>query len=987
MAGVTIKSSEQSILSDSSGNFAITAKPDEMLEISHVGMIASRIAIPKSGNFVVQLSEDKVDLDEIVVTGYQTEKKKDIIGAVSVVDVDQMNNMAVANSMKGLQGQVPGVYITTDGHQRGIANIRIRGIGTLNNNDPLFIIDGVPTKTNLHMLNTEDIESMQVLKDASAASIYGSRASNGVIVITTKKGRRNATEVNLNSYVSVSNYLTKLKMMDTWQYGKALWQAYVNSGVDPNSTSLPFRFDYTNDPVTGHPRLININTPQYLDQEKTMRTSNTNWFNEIARTGVIQNYDLSVSKGSEAGSSLFSVGYFNNEGIIKETGFKRISIRLNSDYRLLNNIIQVGENFNVVHLDEVGGAPINEAIQALPMIPVRTVDGIGWGGPWGGMNDRQNPVRLIQDNKQNHGLQMRMLGNFYAQINLLKGLNIKTNFGLDYSQDYARNMQKPYKSGYLQDPMARVYMNQWHDLKTTWTNSINYTRSFDSKHNVDIFGGTEVFKSNYTTFGAYRDGYVVSNEEYMYLNSGTGVKDNNGIGSKYALLSYFGKIGYNYDGRYLASFTIRRDGSSRFGENNRFGTFPAFALGWQIGQESFIQKTDLFDNLKLRYSWGVNGNQEIDNHGIFNIYSADYPATSYDIRGIETGQLPSGFLMTQTGNPNLRWETTTQSNFGLDFSLKNSILFGSVDYYIKRSKDILLKPGYLAVGGESGGRWVNGASLLNKGFEMALGSRIDVNNDLTLSFNGNLDVFRNRVTHLPEEVVNNFGGDARVGQNILGRTLGTFYGYVTDGLFKTQEEVDMHGQQIGKGIGRIRYKDLNGDNIINDFDRTWIGTPLPDFTYGLTTQVKYKQLDLSIFFQGVKGWDVHNEIKYHSDFWSVSNTGSNKLTRLLDAWSPENSGSEIPSLALTNINDEGRFSTYFVEDGSYLKIRNLQLGYNANTKIKWGNVAVRSLRLYLNADNLALLYKSRDFTGLDPEIPSFGYPNPLVLTFGVNVKF
>lgn len=624
MTGATIKSAYQTVVSDTSGHFSILAKPGQELEISYVGMSTLKVIVPDSGLLTVELSDDKRNLEEVVITGYQAERRKDLLGAISSVDMEQMNKATSGSAMKALQGQIPGVYITTNGSPRGAATVRIRGIGTLNNNDPLYIIDGVPTKSGLHTINQADIESMQVLKDASAASIYGVQAANGVIVITTKKGKPGKVQVDLNTYWSSQRYTSKIKMLDTQGYAKNLWQAYVNAGSNPNATLLPFNFEYHTDPVTGRAVLDNIQIAEYLDEAKTLRTANTDWFNEISRTGIIQNYDLSVSRGSETGSSLFSMAYLDNKGLIKESGFKKISLRFNSDYHLFKRRLTIGENFNIVNLREFGAVPINEAIQAAPMIPVRTVDGNGWGGPSAGMNDRQNPVRLIEDNKQNGDAFTRMLGNVYVQAKLFRSLTLKSNFGLDYGQDYSRNILKSYQSGYLQNPLNKVTMNQWHSLYTIWTNTFDYSKTFFTNHKVNVFGGMEYNLRRYTTFTASRENYVVENEEFMWLDAGAGQKDNSGSGAKNALLSYFGKLSYMFSDKYLASFTIRQDGSSRFGKNNRFGVFPSFSAGWQLGEEKFIKKLDWFDQIKLRYSWGINGNQEIDNKAIYDIYSVNY---------------------------------------------------------------------------------------------------------------------------------------------------------------------------------------------------------------------------------------------------------------------------------------------------------------------------------------------------------------------------
>lgn len=1000
IAGVTIKSNGTTSVSNENGSFSIQVNGTESLSFSHIGFLPQEIRPSTENTLRIELEVLPNSLEAVVVTGYTRERKKDLTGAVSVVDVEDMRKQATANPIKGLQGQVPGMFITSNGAPSGPATIRIRGIGTLNNNDPLFVIDGVPTKGGMHELNPGDIESMQVLKDASSASIYGSRAANGVIVITTKRGRAGRLSLKANAYTSVSDYASKMEVLNAGGYGQALWQAAVNSGRDPNSNNVAYRFDWSVD-ANGQPVLNKIILPEYLDPAKTLKTSNTDWFDEVARTGVIQNYDVSVSNGNDKGTYLLSLGYFNNKGIVKTTDFKRFSLRLNSDYKLMNGKLTIGENFTINRTREVimsDGGTLNLALQVLPIIPVRTADGKGWGGPWGGMNDRQNPVRLLEDNKQNHYNYIRAFGNIYADLEIVKGLNFRTNYGLDFGNYYKRNLRKKYQSGYLQNDVNRLDIGESRSIKQNWSNTLNYILSL-GKHKTDVLVGTEFFNQYETNFWASREGFDIEDIDYTYMDAGTSRKDNGGGASEYALFSYFGKANYSFDNRYLASFTIRRDGSSRFGRNNRYGTFPAFSLGWRISEEAFFENTsvsNVVSDLKLRYGWGKTGNQEIDNNAIYSIYLTDYAGgdptwnisrgTAYDIMGVGTGSLPSGYRKIQNGNDNLRWEASAMHNIGLDFGLFNNAITGSAEYFIKTTDDILISPPYLAVLGEGGAQFVNGASMENKGFELSVSYNHRSGSDLNYYATANFSTYKNKITKLPESVVNSYGGNG-MEDNILGRPLGSYYGYVADGIFKSQREVDEHATQPGKGIGRIRYKDVDGNGVIDngEQDRTWIGAPHPDFTYGLTLGAEYKGFDLSLFFQGIQGIDVVNDQKFATDFWSIQETGSNKGVRLLDAYHPVNNpGSNIPMLAYSDENRESRFSTYFIEDGSYLKLRNAQLGYTFK-KTLLQRARIQSLRAYIGGDNLLLIMKSNDFTGADPEAPHYGYPNPRVFTAGINI--
>ncbi len=980
------------VITDFNGDFTLSVTANSTLTISYIGY--KNVVVKPKSPLKIEMEEDSKLIDEVVVTGYSTQRKADLTGAIVVVSVDDMKKQAENNPMKALQGKVAGMMITNDGNPAGKGDVRIRGIGTLNNNDPLYIIDGVPTKSGMHELNSSDIESIQVLKDASSASIYGSRAANGVIIITTKQGKEGKIQINLNAGITTSWYASKIDVLDTEGYGQALWQASVNSGKDPNNNNVGYTFDWGYD-AEGKAQLHKTVLPEYIDAARTMKSSDTDWFDAVTRAGVMQNYDLSVSNGTDKGRYFFSVGYLKNEGLIKNSEFDRLSARINTDFKLWGGIITIGENFTInnTHEIEAPGGVLNTALQALPVIPIHTVDG-GWGGPTGGMNDRHNPVRLVDAVKDNRYSYWRTFGNAFVAINPLKDLELRTNFGLDYGNYFKRDLGRKYQSGYLENDINWVNMNQGHWLKWNWNALISYKLNI-GKHRMDALAGVELFRQTDTNFASYREGFEIESPEYMWPDLGTGKSISSGFSTGYALLSYFGKVNYSYNDRYLVSATLRYDGSSRFGKNNRFGTFPAFSLGWRLSEENFIKEnTNIFSDLKLRFGWGQTGNQEISNTAVYDIYGPDYGlgdptwnvirSTSYDISGKGSGDLPSGFRLAQLANDDLKWETTTQTNIGIDFSLWNNSLYGTAEYYMKKTKDILILPPYLAVIGEGGSRWVNGASMENWGLEFTLGYRNKTNFGLAYDVTANLSSYRNEVTYLPEDVQNSYGGNGDK-DNILGHPLNSIYGYVADGLFRTQDEINNGVEQDGKGLGRIRYKDLNGDGKITDADRTWIGVPHPDFMYGLNINLEYKNFDLTMFWQGVYNTDVINDQKYHTDFWSVSETGSNKGVRLLDAWSPSNPDSSIPALSITDSNWESRMSTYFVENGSYLKLRTLQLGYSL-PKVYSKRIGLEQFRLYVSGQNL-LTIKSKSFTGIDPETPGFGYPIPMTFTVGANITF
>lgn len=995
-ANVVVHSSKEGVISDANGNFSIQAKSNDVLVFSSVGFISESIALNGRTFIRVALQEDVQLLEQVIVTGYTSQRRADLTGAVSVIDVADMMTAAENNPIKALQGRVAGMNITADGNPSGAATIRIRGIGTMNNNDPLFIIDGIPTKSGMHELNSNDIETIQVLKDASSASIYGSRAANGVIIITTKQGKQGKAKVVFDSYLTSGFYGKSIEMMNTRQYGEALFRARTNSGFAPNDNNLGYLFDYSHD-TNGRAVLNGMSVPKFIDSKdgtNLMPSSDTNWFDEVTRKGVLQSYNLSVSNGTENSNSFFSLGYLDNEGTVKETNFNRISARMNSSYKLLNDKVTIGENFTLNRTQELTmpGGVLDLAKMALPIMPVKKTNG-DWGSVTSAMNDRDNPARILDANKDNAYTFYRLFGNTYIDIEPVKNLHLKSTFGVDYGNFYQRLLTYSF-TGRLGSDLTSSKMSQSHSTRWNWTNTATYDLSF-GKNRMDFLLGTEMINQQDVWFGAEKQTYELETPEYMFPSVGVGEAFATGGATGYSLLSYFGKVNYVYDDKYLASATVRRDGSSRFGKNNRYATFPAFSVGWRISEEAFMVSTrDVISDLKLRAAWGQTGNQEIDNFANRTILIPNYigetgaginTGTAYDINGINSGLLLSGYQLNQRGNDDIKWETTTQTNFGIDFSLWKQSLYGTFEYYIKQTDNILISPPYLGAIGEGGSQWVNGASMENKGFEFTLGYRNRTAFGLNYDITGNISGYRNKVTKLPESVVNNYGGNGTT-DNILGRPINSYYGYKADGIFKTQEEVDNHPSQTGAGVGRIRYANLNDDNIINENDRTWIGSPHPDFEYGLSFYLEYKGLDLNMFWQGLKGNKVINNTKMFTDFWAVTELNMNKGTRLLDAFDPvSNPNSNIPMISLMDDNNEKRFSSYYVEDGSFLKLRNVQIGYSLpNALIKKANLD--KVRFYVSGQNLLTL-KSKNFSGLDPENPNLAYPISTTLTFGLNLSF
>ena len=981
-------------VTDIDGNFTVQVQSGSKLSISFMGYKTQVVKAAKGLRIV--LEEDAKLLNEVVVTGYTTQRKADLTGAISVVSVDEIAKQNENNPIKALQGRVPGMNITADGSPSGTATVRIRGIGTLNNNDPLYIVDGVPTKAGMHELNGNDIESIQVLKDAASASIYGSRAANGVIIITTKKGKEGKVKVDFDGSISVSSYVNRMKVLNAKEFGQVMWRAYMNDGMDPNTNGLGYNYDWSYN-EQGNPVLNGISMKKYLDDAGTTPAADTDWFDEVTRKGVVQQYNVSVSKGSDKGSSFFSLGYYKNLGIIKESDFERFSARMNTEYKLLkNNSLTVGEHFTVNRTSEVAapGGFLQNVLQFNPSLPIYTEDG-NYAGPVGGYPDRYNPVAVLERNKDNRYTYWRMFGDAYINLNPFKGFNIRTTFGLDYSQKQQRFFTYPVTEGNVVNNKNAVEAKQEHWTKWMWNAVATYNKEI-GQHRFDLMAGMELNRQDDIYFSGYKEGFAVLKPDYMWPDAGTTGAQAYGGGSGYSLVSFFGKANYNYSDKYMASFTIRRDGSSRFGKNNRYATFPSVSAGWRINQENFLKKASWIDDLKIRASWGQTGNQEIDNLARYTIFVSNYGVgenggqsygTSYDIAGTNGGStLPSGFKRNQIGNDDIKWETTTQTDLGLDFAFLGNTLYGNFDWYFKKTKDILVYMPGIAVMGEGSSQWINAGEMENRGFEFNIGYRNKTNFGLKYDITANISSYRNKITALPTTVAANgtFGGNGV--KSVIGHPMGAQVGYVCDGIFKSQEEIDNHATQEGAGLGRMRWKDLDHDGKITELDQTWIYDPVPDFTYGFNIYLEYKNFDFTAFFQGVQGVDIISDLKKETDIWAGLNIGNlNKGRRLLSAWSVDNPSSDIPALTLSDNNNEKRVSSYWVENGSYLKLRTIQLGYNFPQSIA-SKLSMQRLRMYVSAQNLFTI-KSSSFTGLDPENPNYGYPIPLNLTFGLNVTF
>ena len=827
---------------------------------------------------------------------------------------------------------------------------------------------------------------------------YGSRAANGVIVITTKKGKKgDKINIDFNASVSVSWMTNKMKLLNSQQYATALVQSALNDGKDPVEYAKNYGLSLSavgGTPITVYDPTLGAMTSYsvggfydgFMNAKRTMPYSDTDWVDEIGRTGVTQNYDLSFSKASEKTSQLFSVGYKKSLGVLRYTDFENFSARFNSTYKL-NKIISVGENAQFSYSDNVDCAPLENALKMAPTLPVYEIDGTTFSGPVGSMSDRQNPLRELYHNQDNRLKKWRIFANAYVDITPLKGLLFRSNFGIDYTNGYIRALTHSFESDVVRSDITASEMAQTHSTKWTWSNTLQYNFDFLNNHNLNILLGLEAHQDNGVDFAGRRVDYPMETVDYMWPSAGTGIQTVRGAGDGYKLMSYFGKLDYNWNDQLLASFTLRYDGSSRFGKNNQYGTFPSVSLGYRLSKHI---KASWLRDWKIRASYGVTGNQGMNsNIAHYGLYVADYgsgrdTSTAYDLNLQRSGTFPSGYRKEQSANEDLKWETSSQWNFGTDFSLFNNELYGSYDVFFKKTKDMLVQPAFLGAIGEGGQTWINGPSLENWGMELVLGYRHKTAYGLSYHVTGNVDFFRSKVTYLPENSKNSYEHNDYHNLAQDEKAYGSRIGYVVEGLYQSRQEV-LAGGQAGARVGGLKYADLNGDGRINENDRTWVYNPVPNFSYGINVNLAYKNFDFTMFWQGVAGVDIINDQKFQTDFWSITDAGSNKGERLIDAWTPANSGSDIPALTTSNGADEGRMSSYFVENGSYAKLRTLQLGYTLPANIA-KKVLLSSARIYFSGDNLWTI-KSGSLTCSDPESTAWGYPHTASFTFGLQVGF
>ena len=976
--GATImeKGSSNGTITDFDGNFTIKVNEGTTLVISYIGYDSQEL--PAKNGMKVTLKDNAKELAEVVVTGYTTQRKADLTGAVAVMDMKGPISESDPNMLNSMQGKLAGVDIVTDAAPGGgSSTIRVRGMSTVNACDPLYVIDGVATNENLNSLNAADIESIQVLKDASSASIYGSRAANGVIIITTKKGKEGKMNININYNAALQTVAKRYDVLNAEQWGRAYWQAAANNGIAPTAAQALYG---------------NGATPQLVGSVNGINTADTNWQDEVYSSAWTQNLSASISNASDKGSYMFSANYINQNGLMDQTYYKRISARVNSTYNF-NKYIRVGENLMIAKWDN-RGADVNgdrgipySAMRQHPAIPVYSAEGV-YADPVAMLgSDIDNPVQTLYNMRDNKNSSWRIFGNGYIDIMPIKGLTLKSNIGIEHVQYLNKSLTRNVRA--TDDTANRAVSSGYGQGDTwTWTNTANYLFDLNGQHHFNILLGSEAIKYVFEDLAATRKDYAFEDADYMQIGSGSGTMTNGGGKQEWALFSLFGKIDYNFADRYLFSATLRRDQTSRLSKDNNSGIFPAFSAAWRLSEEKFWPKNKIIDNVKIRVAWGQNGNSAIsNNYAAFSTYAYDLGNGAYDLNGTNTNVV-SGIKVATTGNPDLKWETTTQTNLGIDAYLFGGTVSLGLDYYWKNTKDMITIPPVLSVAGENAAKYMNTGEMKNHGFELNLGYHSPQYGDFSWDASLNASMYRNKLVKLNDEV-SVIGGDFRL---IEGEPMGVYYGYISDGIFQTADEVSNHAIQEGKGVGRLKYRDINGDGTVNEADRCIIGDPNPDFAMGLTLTANYKNWTFSTFFSGEFGFDIYNGTRKQLEFMTYGNLYTNRGVDVLNAWTPENTGATIPALTTVDDNNETRMSTYFVEDGSYFKCKYLKVAYKFDQS--WmKTIGLTALSLYGQVENVFTL---TSYKGLDPEVPlsTYGaridngpYPRARTFSVGLNVTF
>lgn len=1001
---VSIKGTTKGTTTDVNGAYSLEgASESNVLVYSSIGYVTQEITVGSKSVLDVAMQSDTKALQEVVVTGYASQRKKDITGAVTVVNAKELTATPAASVTQMLQGRASGVVVGNDNSPGGGTMVRIRGFGSVNNNSPLYVIDGVPTQGTLNQINPNDIESMQVLKDASAASIYGARAANGVVIITTKKGKVGEPNITFDYYTGTQRPGKMLDLMNTQELGQYLYLADIGAGKNPSAISpsvqykfgangeqtiadyiypnvygtLPSNYTYTND-------IADPNLGKTAFNITKANKEGTDWQDVIFDPAPISNYQLGATGGTNSGKYAISANYFKQDGILRYTKYNRVSVRANTEFK--KGKFTFGENFSFAYDQRQGitnnneSNPIMFAIRVHPIIPVFDITGgpVELGGtnssPYNGfagskgvnLGNAPNPLARLYREKDNITHGTHVFGNVFAEVDILKGLKARTSLGLEYNQ-YNRSeyFHRDIEAAEARNANSLNVINSL-DRSVTWFNTLNYNKTFGA-HDVNVLVGTEAVTTYAFGFQASRSSFAFDDLEYRYLNSGSAAGlSNAGDGATMsALFSQFGKVNYSFKDIYLADFTLRRDGSSRFSAANRYAIFPAFSVGVRMSEFDFMKDLKFVNDMKVRVGWGKTGNQLIPNvYNAYTLYAADPSNNAYDINGTGSS-IVGGFDLVQFGNPNGKWETTTSTNIGLDAVMFNSKLEAVIDLYKRVTSDMLTQIAIPRTAGTGTIPFTNIGEVENKGIDVGLNYRDKIGN-FRYQIGLSVGHYKNKVIKLnndPNATI--FGFTTRlpaISATKAGLPIASYYGYIVDGIIKDDAEAaasPKFGTYTRAGV--FKFRDVNGDGVITAADRTIIGNPHPDFTYGINLNLGYKNFDLAIFGQGVQGNEIFNYVKYWTDFNTFQ--GNRSKAMLYDSWKQPGDDAKLPRLNSGDATSQ-QISTYFIEDGSYLRLKNIQLTYTLPNSIT-KKAGLSNVQVYLQGQNMFTFTK---YSGLDPDI-------------------
>ncbi|MEA1787451.1 TonB-dependent receptor [Arenibacter sp. GZD96] len=998
-ANVLVRGTTNGTQTDFDGNYTINADSNATLVFSYVGFKSVTVAIAGRTTVNVSMEEDASQLSEVIVLGYASQTRGDLTGSVASVDLTEAVKVPIVNAAEALQGRVSGVTVVSQNAPGASPVVRIRGFGTGNNNNPLYVIDGVQTDdpSILNSINPGDIAQMNVLKDAAAA-IYGARASNGVIIVTTKSGGYNMekTSVEVDTYTGFSRATNLIDLLNAEEQGRVIWESLTNDGV-----------------ALQHPQYGNGANPvvpsqlQNVPVSATVRPGGTDWLDAIFREAVTTSASVTVQNGTAKGKSLMSIGYLNRQGIQLATGFKRGTARFNSEYKVSDRI-RIGQHINLSFSNTSGGvSQVQSALLMNPLIPVRDDEGL-FAGTYNGaanLGNTRSPVAQLLRAENNFAKRLRVFGDVYAVVDIMDGLTFKTSVGGDIEAFNDRRFQAldPEHS----EPLSvnTLFEQDQDRYEWVWNNTLNLNKTFGD-HSINAVVGIEALKFESKGKQITRNDFLFETPEFYLLSNGAGVPNVSfAFDGATSLFSVFGTANYSYKSKYLLTATVRRDKSSRFLGDNQSDTFPSFSGGWVISQEDFFPQDALVSSLKVKGSWGQMGNQTLPaNNPTINISSLGEQLANYSFNG--AGAITTGAFLSQVGNPSLKWETSESINFGVDLGFFNDKLLISAEYFDIETKDLISRDNSLisTTAIDAQAPLVNLGSFTNKGFDFSIGYSNTTASGWTYGIQANISHYDNEVTELISDFQLGDGGfrGGAMTRTQVGQPLSSFFGRVVDGIFASEAEVasspDQGFPSNAAGVGRFRYRDLNGDGAITDEDRAFIGSPHPDFTYGINLNVAYKGFDVSAFIQGSQGNDIYNYTKIFTDFPTFTNT--NRSTRVLDAWRPDNLGASIPKLSQQITNNETQPNSYFVEDGSFMRLKNLQIGYALPDQII-EKMGLSLLRFYVQGTNL---FTITPYDGFDPELgPRFGgdnltigvdddvngnqYPTAQIFTLGLNLKF